>query len=282
MEPEPKQLISALAVLQDYVTGWLAGLRGFWWRSDDGGRRDRTRGCSGPAPPWRRRPADSRRGPAGSWAAPPSAGSCPPPPVPAQPTRSVQRGNDGLNSHSCFVSQCCRSGSIIWTLVDPDPEAKGVRLKIKIHHSDTQLTVYIFGSTTLFFLDLKYVQYYQLDTYRSWSLVWKKAMRSFKSFLRASWPWLTGIMKAFFKTTGDLEAKIAKTRIAPTPLNAVTFSGQTQQKNTAREQFFYSFTARGLRFFYIIYTVLQCDLPPLRPHCGEALGRDSNPGRAAI
>ena len=72
-----------------------------------------------------------------------------------------------VNSHSCFVSQCCGSGSIIWTLVNPDPEAKGVRLKIKIHHSDTQLTVYIFGSTTLFFLDLKYVQYYQFDTYRS-------------------------------------------------------------------------------------------------------------------
>ena len=31
---------------------------------------------------------------------------------------------------------------------------------------------------------------------------------------------------------------------------------------------------------YIIYTVLLCDLPPLKPHCGEAPGRDSNPGRA--
>ena len=29
-----------------------------------------------------------------------------------------------------------------------------------------------------------------------------------------------------------------------------------------------------------IYIVLQCDLPPLRPHCGEAQGRDLNPGRA--
>ena len=34
-------------------------------------------------------------------------------------------------------------------------------------------------------------------------------------------------------------------------------------------------------FYHIIYTVLQCDLPPLRPHCGEAPGRDSNPGRVA-
>ena len=33
--------------------------------------------------------------------------------------------------------------------------------------------------------------------------------------------------------------------------------------------------------YYIIYTVLLCDLPPLRPHCGEAPGRDSNPSRAA-
>ena len=31
---------------------------------------------------------------------------------------------------------------------------------------------------------------------------------------------------------------------------------------------------------YIIYTVLLCDLPPLKPHWGEAPGRDSNPGRA--
>ena len=34
-------------------------------------------------------------------------------------------------------------------------------------------------------------------------------------------------------------------------------------------------------FYYIIYTVLQCDLPPLRPHYGEAPGRDLNPGWAA-
>ena len=34
-------------------------------------------------------------------------------------------------------------------------------------------------------------------------------------------------------------------------------------------------------FFFFSSTVLQCDLPPLRPHCGEAPGRDSNPGRAA-
>ena len=38
--------------------------------------------------------------------------------------------------------------------------------------------------------------------------------------------------------------------------------------------FFFFFTAhRGLGFYYI----MQCDLPPLRPHCGEALGRDLNP-----
>ena len=34
-------------------------------------------------------------------------------------------------------------------------------------------------------------------------------------------------------------------------------------------------------FYYIIYTVLQCDLPPLKPQCGEAPGRDSNQDRAA-
>ena len=33
------------------------------------------------------------------------------------------------------------------------------------------------------------------------------------------------------------------------------------------------------RILYFICTVLQCDLPPLRPHCGEAPGRESNPGR---
>ena len=37
----------------------------------------------------------------------------------------------------------------------------------------------------------------------------------------------------------------------------------------------------NIGLYYIIPTVLQCDLPPLRPHCGEAPGRDSNPGRAA-
>ena len=31
-------------------------------------------------------------------------------------------------------------------------------------------------------------------------------------------------------------------------------------------------------FYYIIHTVLQCDLSPLRPHCGEAPDRESNPG----
>ena len=41
--------------------------------------------------------------------------------------------------------------------------------------------------------------------------------------------------------------------------------------------FFYIF----IEFFYIIYIVYQCDLPPLRPHCVEAPGRDSNPGRTA-
>ena len=35
-------------------------------------------------------------------------------------------------------------------------------------------------------------------------------------------------------------------------------------------------------FYYIIYTVLQCDLPPLRPHCGEAPGRDSNPNQSCV
>ena len=33
-------------------------------------------------------------------------------------------------------------------------------------------------------------------------------------------------------------------------------------------------------FYYIIYTVLQCDLPPLRPHSGEVTDRVSNTGRA--
>ena len=39
---------------------------------------------------------------------------------------------------------------------------------------------------------------------------------------------------------------------------------------------------RGLGFLYIIYAVLQCDLPPLRPHCGEAPDRDLNPGQADL
>ena len=43
--------------------------------------------------------------------------------------------------------------------------------------------------------------------------------------------------------------------------------------------FSFVFTAHG-GFYYISYTGLQCDLPPLRPHCGESPGWDSNPGRA--
>ena len=51
----------------------------------------------------------------------------------------------------------------------------------------------------------------------------------------------------------------------------------TWRCDVLRIYFFISF----IWFYYIIYTVLQCDLPPLRPHCGEAPGRDSNLGRAA-
>ena len=38
------------------------------------------------------------------------------------------------------------------------------------------------------------------------------------------------------------------------------------------------------RFFlyYSICTVFQCDLPPLRQHCGEAPDRDSNLGRVIL
>ena len=32
--------------------------------------------------------------------------------------------------------------------------------------------------------------------------------------------------------------------------------------------------------YYFIFTVLQCDRPPLRTSCGKAPGRDSNPGWA--
>ena len=32
-------------------------------------------------------------------------------------------------------------------------------------------------------------------------------------------------------------------------------------------------------YMYYLYSILQCDLPPLRPHSGEATGRDSNPKR---
>ena len=35
----------------------------------------------------------------------------------------------------------------------------------------------------------------------------------------------------------------------------------------------------GGSYYTICTVVLQCDLPPLRPHCGEATGRESNPAR---
>ena len=44
--------------------------------------------------------------------------------------------------------------------------------------------------------------------------------------------------------------------------------------------FFFSFLTA---ISYIIYIVLQCDLPPLRPHCGGGpAGRDSNPGTSGL
>ena len=48
---------------------------------------------------------------------------------------------------------------------------------------------------------------------------------------------------------------------------------------TGVEQIFSFFFFIFLWSFYYI-TVLQCELPALRSHCGEAPGRDSNPGRA--
>ena len=35
----------------------------------------------------------------------------------------------------------------------------------------------------------------------------------------------------------------------------------------------------GVLVYYIIFTILQCDLPPLRLHCGEDPVRDLNQGR---
>ena len=32
--------------------------------------------------------------------------------------------------------------------------------------------------------------------------------------------------------------------------------------------YIWSYMLSGLSLYYIICTVLQCDLPPLRPHCG--------------
>ena len=53
----------------------------------------------------------------------------------------------------------------------------------------------------------------------------------------------------------------------------------TELKNTS---YFYFYSPPGPIGFslYIHTVVLQCDLPPLSPHCGEASGRDSNPGWA--
>ena len=50
----------------------------------------------------------------------------------------------------------------------------------------------------------------------------------------------------------------------------------------AKNHNFFGFTAQlGVGFITLLYcTVLQCDLLPLRPHYGEASGRDLNPGRA--
>ena len=49
-----------------------------------------------------------------------------------------------------------------------------------------------------------------------------------------------------------------------------------KNSTTQYKKKFYSPPRPG--FYYIIYTVLQCDLPPLRPHCGEAPGPGFEPG----
>ena len=43
--------------------------------------------------------------------------------------------------------------------------------------------------------------------------------------------------------------------------------------------FYFIFYFLSFYWVFIIYTVLQCDLPPLRPHCGEARDGRSEAGQ---
>ena len=65
-------------------------------------------------------------------------------------------------------------------------------------------------------------------------------------------------------------------------MNEVPISYTKYCISKKHNSFIYRFTAHlghGFNTLFVQYYV-QCDLPPLRPHCGEALGRDSNLGRA--
>ena len=46
--------------------------------------------------------------------------------------------------------------------------------------------------------------------------------------------------------------------------------------------FFLTYSQPGPSFIILFVQYSQSDLPPLRPLCGEAPGRDSNPGRADL
>ena len=48
--------------------------------------------------------------------------------------------------------------------------------------------------------------------------------------------------------------------------------------------FYLTYSQPGPSFFFfnLFVQYSQSDLPPLRPLCGEAPGRDSNPGRADL
>ena len=71
------------------------------------------------------------------------------------------------------------------------------------------------------------------------------------------------LLITFFKSSYSAKSLVQHINSAPQPA-ATTFAFSSFC-------FFFSVTAhRGLGFYYNICTVLQCGLPPLRPHCGEA------------
>ena len=114
------------------------------------------------------------------------------------------------------------------------------------------------------------------------TIFWNRPHKKSQSTARCPFSKIAKNGKSFHPTVHEVQ------------ISAVNASGETQhrwsqqmRKNVDKSMWrwwiFYYFFIIFLLGFIILFIqyYIHCDLPPLRPQCGEAPGRDSNPGRAA-